>query len=238
LTLDGERVETTNIAALTQRALEGWTPAAAATKTPGGWAETLYSRLAGTATADDVVAAARGALTSGDLSARSGAIDFFSWVRDPEANRLLLELARGDRAAFAGHDARGRDVTHVLLTSVAKKWSWEIYDGNDVRNWLRDEATRSGAGAAVVEPLAKRDPKWVNDHAEALVRANPETAITILKTLFDAWAYAGFDIESLARKLAAVPGVSRQLLRSQVERAFFGDARTRVLAGIGQPEVS
>jgi hypothetical protein len=238
LTFEGERVETATVAALAQRALQGWMPAVATKPAPGGWAESLYQRLAGTAAAQDIVAAARTALESGDLNARSGAIDFFNWVRDPAANRLLVALARGNRSGFSGQDARGRDVERALLTSVAKKWSWDIYEGNDVRDWLRDEAGKSGAGAVITEPLAKRDPQWVNDHAEALVRANPETAISILKALFDAWAHAAFDIEQLARKLAAVPGVSKQVLRAEVERTFFGEARERVLSGIGDAPLS
>jgi hypothetical protein len=237
LTLHGERVESHAVAALAQRALQGWAPAVAL-PTSGGWAETLYRRLGGNAAAHEVVVAARTALTSGNLNARSGAIDFFSWVRDPEANRLLLALARTDRSAFSGFDTRGRDVERILLTDVAEKWSWDIYEGSDVADWLRAEGLKSGAGAAVVEPLAKRDPQWVNVHAEALVRANPETAISILKVLFDAWAYAAFDIEQLARKLAAVPGVSKQVLRAEVERTFFGEARERVLNGIGDAPLS
>ena len=96
------------------------------------------------------------------------------------------------------------------------------------------EATTANHGAAVIPSIARREASWLRDHAEAIVRTNPDCAALVIQKVFEALPYVGFSIEALAAKIAAIPSVSREQLRHELSTRLFGDARQRVLDAIGE----
>jgi hypothetical protein len=98
-----------------------------------------------------------------------------------------------------------------------------------LRDWARAQSLRPGVREYVIEALATRDPQWLRQSAEAIVRANPQAAGFVLKSVFDAFVYEGYVPYELAAKLARLPGVSHEQMRADARRWLRGDVRDGVL---------
>jgi hypothetical protein len=236
LILDGVAIDGEDaLPAIVRSALGGFRPPSVSmsSEMKWTWASRLRDRLAGGTAAQIVQRTAREGLSDDDPDVRAGAISFFDFDPDVEAHRRIWDLARGDRVGFAGvRDRAGRDLELLLVGSVAKSWSYEQLE--QARELVLREATTPGHGAAVIPAIAQRDIQWLLAHVEGVVRANPDCAALVIQKLFEALAYTGFAIEDVARRVVAVPGVSREQLRQEISTKLFGDARKRVLDAIGE----
>jgi hypothetical protein len=227
---------------LAARAFAGWRPdeVPPEERQPevAAWVRSLYRRLYGTPMAEALSRAVAACLTHAEPLVRARALRFFySLPLSPGAERLQ-ELARGDRALFAGHrnpfPTPEPDLEAWLMRAVGERLRESAEAGNPIDPWLRDlvrdEAMAPGKAVPVIDGLAHADARWLAAHAEDIVRATPAAAGAILKEL----EMAGRPVAKVGARIARVPGVDRAALREVVEQWFTGRVRKEILAALDQ----
>ena len=235
-TIDGVRLnDEVDVARMTQDALRG-------AGAPGGrdataWLREVLDRLEDGDAAAAIRRSARTALGDKDVNLQIAALEFFRGVHDPEAVTATWELARESGESTA-RDRRGISLGDALFERVASLWSNDLLSGDEVRQYVLRHAVTPGYAASVARSLAKRDINWLQEHYLEVVRANPQSAASVILELFNALAYTGFAIEDVVRAVGAIPSVSREQLRHDLTKSFFGDARERVLGAIGPAPVN
>ena len=158
-----------------------------------------------------------------DPKVRSGAFRFLRTHRNPDGVRASVKLAL-DGPADEAPEVQGH-----LIDAVSRIYELELLDEPRLRDFIRSSALRPGVREFVIEALATCDPEWLRQSAEAIVRANPQAAGFVLKSVFDAFVYEGYTPYELAGKLARISGVSHEQMRADARRWLQGDARDGVL---------
>ena len=201
------------------------------------WLRELLYRLEGGAAADVIRRSARAALRDTDVNVQIAALEFFKSVKDEKADGEIWQLAResGDSAV---RDRRGVSLSDALLESVALMWAYGLLTGREVEDYVRRQAVTPGHAVSVAPMLVRRDIDWLREHYVDVVRANPDTAASVITELFNALAWSGFAIEDVARAIAAIPTVSREKLRHDISKTLFDAGRKRVLDAIGTTPVN
>lgn len=221
---------------MVRRALSGWSPQLPdGIRTPEGWARRLLYRMENGPAATTIRNAARKALSSSDTDVRVGAILFFPSVQDPEADRIVWEAAKNDaEGLLTVRSSQGLSLGMCVIESAAQSWAAGALTDPEARTFIPRQATTPGRGAAVVSAIASRDVSWLQENYPLVVRANPDCALSVIVELFNALAWSGLIIEDVVRAVIAILGVSRETLRADAPKVFFGAARTRVLDAIGE----
>lgn len=206
-----------------RRGFSGWRPDAIQADVYGTWTSSLHSRVAGTSLATAIERVTVECFTDADPKVRAGALRFLRVHRNPDGVRAAVDMA------LAGATQQPEDVQAALADAVARIYEFELLDEPRLRDLIRGSALQPGVRDFVIEALATRDPSWLRQSAEAIVRANPQAAGFVLKSVFDAFVYEGYTPYELAGKLSRIPGVSHEQMRLDVRRYLQGDARDGVL---------
>ena len=176
---DGVEVTPDNLTDMVNRSLRGWWPPNVFPddRHGGFWAARLYTRLAGTAWQDSVVAAALETLGDPDPKARARALHLFLILQLAIGAERALAILDGDREGFAGvPDA----FVAVMSDKTLEDTLWRVARNlvaqpGRARELARAEALTAGKGrAALYSALAAGDPEWVAEHVDEMARANPQ----------------------------------------------------------------
>jgi len=211
------------VLAAARKALGGWQPAAVAQETYGTWVNRLHGRLKGTELAPRIERLTVEALRDPDPRMREGALRFLTTHRNPDGFREAATLA------LDGATDPVEAVQNALIDAVARIYEYEVLDEPRLRDWARMNALKSGVRPTVIEALAERDSQWLRDSAEAIVRANPQEAGFVLKSVFNAFGAGGYTPFELAARLARIPGDSHEHMRADARRWLRGVNRDGVI---------
>lgn len=206
-----------------RRAFSGWRPESCTDEVQGTWASRLHGRVSGTEMASKLEELTVACLRDPDARVRAGALRSLRRQRNAAGFRVAADMA------LDGPPDPAAEVQQELTDAVARFYEFDVLDEPRLRDWARSNALRPGVRQFVLEALAERDPSWLRDSAEAVVRANPQEAGFVLKSVFNAFLSKGYTPFELAAKLARIPGVSHEQMRSDARRWLRGDSRDGVL---------
>ncbi len=128
----------------------------------------------------EVVQAFGPLLADPEARIRAAAVHFFQRTAAPDRGAILAAL-RAERALFAGvrSDWYGEDtdLRGLLCSALAKRCA----RGDEGHVLLQQEALEHGWDGGMIGALARLDPRWVEEHAAALVGDDPEALYTLMR---------------------------------------------------------
>lgn len=130
---------------------------------------------------DAEVARAFGALLADpEPRLRAAAVHFFQRTAAPDEGAILAAL-RAERALFVGvrSDWYGEDtdLRGLLCSALAKRCT----GGDEGHVFLQQEALEHGWDGGMIGGLARLDPRWVEEHAAALVGQDLQALYTLMR---------------------------------------------------------
>jgi hypothetical protein len=169
-------------------------------RAPVDWVFRALRELAGTPYADRLTRGVAACLTDAAPPVRGQALLFFDVTPAAAGGERITELAGGDLALFAGvpdEFAPGHDLEWRLFAALGSRL--RHVDDRAAVAIARTEVLRRGRAGTVVGGLFDREPGWVLDRAEEIVRGTPRAGLGLLLA---AQRAGTADLAGLGRRLA------------------------------------
>lgn len=189
---------------------------------PTSWFDRAYPELDGSPYQDMLSRGVAACLTHSDSSIRLNALMFFASHPAAAGAETVLTVAAGDRALF--REPKLQDKLMRALGALIKA-------GNTDALALGRQEALTGDPDYLMAALAKADPDWVDEHAEAIVRANPSTGMTILYN----FQKIGRDVTETGIRIAHLAKVDRGFSADLKEFIRDDDARAAIRKAMRKP---